>query len=106
MAQLPSPMLTEKESGRLPLTIYQQFSGKEKKMNDDLNLLITVLTKWRTMHKIALHVPHGMNKEEWQNWKYFGEPEMRRLYMAELPLHLSVDIETILKVEEIREIVI
>ena len=73
-------------------------------MNDDLNLLITFLTKSDSMNKIAICIPYGMNLPEWEIWRYFKEDVVEELLRGALPLHIETDCKTFLAVEEIYHI--
>jgi len=64
-------------------------------MNDDLSLLVSVLSKG-TLLKIALQIPHGMN--DFAGWGAFKEEDVRSRYKDYLPSHCQGDI---LAVEEI-----
>ena len=64
-------------------------------MNDDLSLLVSVLSKG-TLLKIALQIPHGMN--DFAEWGAFKEEDVRSRYKDYLPSHCQGDI---LAVEEI-----
>ena len=72
-------------------------------MNDDLNLLITFVSKSRTIDKVVLHVPHGMNT--FKEYEYFGEDDIWQKYEQLLPLHVTEFIDFVVSVEEIYEIV-
>ena len=77
-------------------------------MNDDLKLLITILTSSDNMSSIVLVIPHGMNDEFWSsNWKYYNEPEVFEAYKKLLPLHCQTFMKKILNVsDDIFEVVV
>lgn len=70
-------------------------------MNDDLNLVITFLTKNKRIAKVALHIEHGLNNGKLKDWNYFAEEDVLENYKKLLPMHVVSDMDVILGVEEI-----
>ena len=70
-------------------------------MNDDLTLLISYICKDLALHKVVLVVPHGMNSDEWVDWKYFLKDDIQEIYLNALPLHVKNHIHKIIEVENI-----
>ena len=69
-------------------------------MNDDLNLIITYISKDYRMHKTVLQVEHGMNIDKWDNvLDYYNEPEINKTILDALPLHVSNHIHRISNIE-------
>lgn len=75
-------------------------------MNDDLNLIITILTNQKESAYIALTIPHGFNNPFWSaNYMDFNEPHVFKAYMSLLPLHCQTLTDVILQVDQAFEIV-
>jgi len=74
-------------------------------MNDDLNLIVTILTVNNDMAKIAIGIPHGLNSPDWEDYKYFNEPEVFKKYRNIMPMYCATYMTKILDIEEIFTIV-
>lgn len=70
-------------------------------MNDDLNLLVTFYSTSKEMVKTVLKVEHGMNLEEWKEWRYFRLSDIEKLIMGAMPLHVRSFCDRILDMEDI-----
>ena len=71
-------------------------------MSDDLILLVSYVAKNLSLHKVCLTIPHGMNRDEWsENWKYYREPQIAKMYKESFPLYIKNHIHAIVAVEEI-----
>ena len=68
-------------------------------MNDDLNLLITFVSKSRTLDKIAISIEHGMNT--FREYEYFNESDAWDKYEKFIPSHVFEFIDFVVQVEEI-----
>lgn len=71
-------------------------------MNDDLNLLITILTVHDDMINVAINIKHGLNTFE--NYEYYNEPDVHKRYLELLPEHVSDYTKKILEIKEIFEV--
>lgn len=70
-------------------------------MNDDLNILITFLSTDKSIVKVMLHIQHGLNNGMFENWEWFGEPDVYCQYKELLPAHVVSFMDVILEVENI-----
>jgi len=70
-------------------------------MNDDLNLLITFLSIYKTTMKVAIKIEHGMNSWIRENYKYYGEDDVLVFLKEKMPPHVKNDCDIILDIEEI-----
>lgn len=72
-------------------------------MNDDLNLIVTYVSKSKTLEKVFIKVEHGMNLEDWcdDKWKFYKKPTVAKLIKDSLPLYVSNHIDFIVDVESI-----
>ena len=72
-------------------------------MDDDLKVILTILTTGGNMAKVALIIPHGMN--DFIDYQYFAEPSIEAGYRENLPPHINDFMDRILAIEEILEVV-
>lgn len=74
-------------------------------MNDDLNLILTILTKNDDMSKIVVNIPHGLNDSNWSDWEYYGEEKVFQKYKDILPVYCAAYMKKILHIEEVFAII-
>ena len=69
-------------------------------MNDDLSILVTLL-RLEDMHlyKVALKVPHGLN--QFQDWKYFKEPETEERYKEMLSDYNNYEVIDVIELGDV-----
>ena len=72
-------------------------------MSDDLILLITFISKAKTLDKVVLKVKHGMNDGRLKDYEYYNEKDVWEDYKKLLPLHVVSFIDFVVSVEEIFE---
>jgi hypothetical protein len=70
-------------------------------MNDDLVLLVSYITKQKTLEKLVIHAEHGLNNGLLTDYQYYNEPEVFDNYMKLLPDYLSIHVDYIVGAEEI-----
>ena len=73
-------------------------------MNDDMLLLITYISVDKSLVKIATTIRGGLNREEFQNLKYFAEPEILKQWKDILPLHVANHIDFIVELDRLFDI--
>lgn len=71
-------------------------------MNDDLNILITFVSTSKTLDKVAIKIPHGMN--EFDGWEFYREDDVWQHMKRFIPPHVQTFIDFVVDVEEIFEI--
>lgn len=75
-------------------------------MNDDLKLILTVLTEYDNLSYIVLEIKHGMNDDFWrENFGYFSEEDVFTKYKELMPSHVQSFVKKILDVNEAFEII-
>ena len=74
---------------------------KETIMNDNLNLVISYISKDKSLTKVAISIEHGMNLPIGEQFKWFNEPDSFNLIKSYLPMHVVTDVDFIVDVEEI-----
>ena len=70
-------------------------------MNDDLNIVISYVSKSKQLIKVALTIEHGLNNDVIPDWEYFREDDVAGKYLSILPLHVANNVDYIVSVEEI-----
>lgn len=67
-------------------------------MNDDLNLLVSYISKEQDLIKIAMNIKGGLNSREWEDHEYYRDPKILEFYKNNLPEHIANDIDYIVEV--------
>ena len=64
-------------------------------MNDDMLLLISYISIDKSLVKIATTINGGLNRDEFQDLKYYAEPKILQQWKDILPLHVANHIDFI-----------
>ena len=76
-------------------------------MDSNLNVVIWYICKSKLLHSIAVKYEDGLNNEPLMNAvKYYLEESHIGILTNDLPLHIKSHIDTIVRVDEIFDLVI